>query len=55
MACHEMHDTPCIGWLAHQLGSGNNIPLRIQMISCGNAKKIRLRGEQHETFEDTLP
>lgn len=55
MACHETHDAHCIGWLSNQLGPGNNIGLRIRMISCENASKIRLRGEQHERFEDTLP
>lgn len=54
MACHETHDAHCIGWLVNQLGSGNNIPLRLQVMSCENASEIRLRGEQHETFEDTL-
>ncbi len=55
MACHEMDDAHCIGWLVNQLGPGNNIGLRIRMMSCENADKIKLRGEQHETFEDTLP
>jgi len=55
MACHEMHDAHCIGWLDNQLNQGNNIPLRIQMLSCENIGSIRLRGEQHERFEDTLP
>lgn len=55
MACHELHDAHCIGWINHQCGDGNNIGLRIRMMSCANAKKIRLRGEQHERFEDTLP
>lgn len=55
MACHETDKAHCIGWLVHQLGPGNNIGLRMRMMSCANAKKIRLRGEQHETFEDTLP
>ena len=54
-ACHEMHEAHCIGWLVHQLGPGNNIVLRIEMMSCTNAKAIRLRGEQHDTFEKTLP
>jgi hypothetical protein len=43
------------GWLTNQLGPGNNIGLRIRMISCENAGKIRLKGEQHPTFENTLP
>lgn len=55
MACHESGKSHCIGWLVHQLGPGNNIGLRIRMMSCENASKIRLRGEQHECFEDTLP
>jgi hypothetical protein len=57
-ACHE-HDSAdevyCVGWLMNQIGPGNNIPLRMQMLSCDNRSAIRLRGEQHETFEDTLP
>lgn len=55
MACHETDDAHCIGWLVNQVGPGNNIGLRIRMMSCTNADKIRLRGEQHQTFEDTLP
>lgn len=55
MACHETHDAHCIGWLVHQIGPGNNIGLRMRMMTCENAKAIKLRGEQHETFEDTLP
>ena len=55
MACHETDDAHCVGWLANQLGPGNNIGLRLRMMTCENARKIRLVGEQHETFEDTLP
>jgi len=55
MACHETHDAHCIGWLVNQVGPGNNIGLRIRMMSCENARNIKLRGEQHETFEETLP
>lgn len=55
MACHETDSAHCLGWLVNQLGTGNNIGLRLQMMSCENASKIRLRGEQHETLEDTLP
>ena len=58
MACHE--HTPdegvhCVGWLMNQLGSGNNIALRMQMRSCDNIRLVKLDGEQHETFADTLP
>lgn len=55
MACHEDHDSHCIGWLVNQTGDGNNIGLRIKMLACENRSKIQLAGEQHETFEDTLP
>lgn len=57
MACHnsmpgkEMH---CIGWLKNQLGPGNNIGLRIRMLEY-DLSKIELDGEQHQTFEETLP
>jgi len=55
MACHEGHEEYCIGWLVNQLGPGNNIGLRLHMRSCENGRDIRVIGEQHETFEDTLP
>jgi hypothetical protein len=55
MACHETHDAHCLGWLSHQLGPGNNIALRIHTMSCDNIGRVRLVGEQHQTFEDTLP
>lgn len=55
MACHETHDAHCVGWLANQLGPGNNIGLRLMVRSCDNIKDVKLAGEQHETFEDTLP
>lgn len=55
MACHETDDAHCVGWLINQVGPGNNIPLRILMTSCENRDRIRLRGEQHQRFEDTLP
>ena len=55
MACHETQDAHCLGWLMHQLGPGNNIALRIKMMSCENGDAIKLIGEQHERFADTLP
>ena len=54
-ACHETDDAHCVGWLKHQLGRGNNIALRLQMMTCENAREMETFGEQHETFEDTLP
>lgn len=55
MACHETDDAHCVGWLMNQAGSGNNIALRLRLMTCENIGKVRLVGEQHETFEDTLP
>ena len=57
MACHEFPvsaEQPCVGWVIHQLGPGNNIALRMQALD-GRFKNWRTVGEQHETFEDTLP
>jgi hypothetical protein len=55
MACHETHDAHCVGWLMNQLGPGNNIGLRLAMRNCENIRDVKLVGEQHECFEDTLP
>lgn len=58
MACHESKvgkEQHCIGWLYNQMGEGNNIGLRIQMRHCENLKNMRVVGEQHSNFEDTLP
>lgn len=55
MACHETHNLPCAGWLVHQLGDGNNIPLRLAVMSGRISADVELDGPQHETFEDTLP
>lgn len=54
-ACHETDDAHCVGWLHRRLNQGNNIALRLQMCSCTNVDKLRLRGAQHATFEATLP
>lgn len=57
MACHEFPvsaEQPCVGWVIHQLGPGNNIPLRMQALD-GRFANWTTVGEQHETFEDTLP
>jgi uncharacterized protein DUF6283 len=55
MACHETGNSHCIGWLMHQLGPGNNLPLRLRAIDCENMNEARTIGEQHECFEDTIP
>ncbi len=55
MSCHEEHEAHCIGWLVNQAGRGNNLGLRMSLMSCENAKEIKTFGDQHERFEDTLP
>jgi len=58
MACHESKigkEIPCVGWLAHQLGPGNNIMLRLAARHDRSLTDFELVGEQHERFEDTLP
>jgi hypothetical protein len=58
MSCHEHppgKKVMCVGWLANQMGPGNNIRLRIQMFRCENLADVQLDGNQHLRFEDTLP
>lgn len=58
MACHHSKEDDtehCVGWVNNQLGVGNNIGLRIQMMNCENIKDLKVIGDQHENFEDTLP
>lgn len=57
MACHyskpgeEIH---CAGWLHNQLGPGNNIGVRMAVMA-GRMPVPEVDGDQHETFDDTLP
>lgn len=58
MACHETKtgkELPCVGWLANQLGPGNNLGLRLAVIGGRIDADFELVGEQHERLEDTLP
>ncbi len=55
MACHETHDSHCIGWLVNQLGPGNNLAMRFKMMNCTNGQDIETVGDQHEEFEETIP
>ncbi len=58
MACHHSSGDDgmyCVGWLHNQLGSGNNIALRLAMRQCENIGELKVTGPQHKTFEDTLP
>lgn len=58
MACHETAggaELPCVGWLHHQLGPGNNIGLRLAVMHGRVNANVRVVGRQHRRFEDTLP
>ncbi len=58
MACHETvagKELPCAGWLANQLGPGNNIGLRFAVSRGRISADFELDGPQHERLEDTLP
>lgn len=57
MACHHSaheEEFPCAGWLNNQVGPGNNLGLRMQLIA-GQIDEFKVDGEQHATLEDTLP
>ena len=57
MACHYSlvgQEIPCAGWMNHQLGVGNNIWLRLAVMR-GAMPAPDIYGEQHQTFEATLP
>ena len=57
MACHYSRpgdEFACAGWLANQLGPGNNIGVRLAVMR-GRLPVPNVDGPQHETFEDTLP
>jgi hypothetical protein len=58
MACHETpsgEELPCVGWLVHQLGPGNNLALRMAAMAGRVDANVQTIGPQHERFEDTLP
>lgn len=57
MACHYSKpgkEFACAGWLHNQLGAGNNIAVRVDMLR-GRYPIPIVEGEQHERYEDTLP
>jgi hypothetical protein len=58
MACHETTGRgalPCVGWMYHQLGDGNNIALRMDVTFGHVDGDIEVVGEQHPNLEATLP
>ena len=57
MACHYSkvgEEFVCAGWLHNQLGVGNNISVRLA-VATRQLPVPQIDGEQHETFEATLP
>lgn len=57
MACHESKEGaefPCVGWMAHELGPGNNIGLRIAAAAGRIDTDFELVGDQHPSLESTL-
>ena len=57
MACHYSEpgtEFPCAGWLHNQLGVGNNLGVRLSVMT-GKLPVPEVDGPQHEHFEDTLP
>lgn len=58
MACHESppgEEAHCLGWLMHQINRGNDLEMRLRVMTCENIRHVQLDGPQHESFEDTLP
>jgi hypothetical protein len=57
MLCHYSPfggpDVPCAGWLAHQLGPGQNFGVRVAVAE-GRLPRPHVEGPQHETFAATL-
>jgi hypothetical protein len=56
MSCHystERKNKPCAGWLYNQLGIGNNIGVRLAVMT-ERLSMPKVSGEQYETFEETL-
>ena len=54
--CHEAQageERPCVGWVIHQLGPGNNIAVRMKALD-GRVRDFRPVGPQHATFAATL-
>lgn len=57
MACHYSkpgEEFACAGWLHNQLGSGNNIAVRLAVLA-GRLPAPTIDGEQHPDFDSTLP
>lgn len=58
MACHETPvgaELPCVGWLVHQLGPGNNLALRLRVLLGKVDASVQTVGPQHSCLQDTIP
>lgn len=56
MACHYSkpgEEFPCAGWLHQQIGAGNNLGVRLAVMT-GRMPVPVVDGPQHEVFEQTL-
>lgn len=56
MACHYSkpgEEFPCAGWLHNQIGPGNNLGVRL-LVMTGKMSPPVVDGLQYETFEETL-
>jgi len=56
MACHYSKpgkEFPCAGWLHNQIGPGNNIGVRLRVMTKQMPVPV-VDGKQYETFEETL-
>lgn len=56
MACHYSkpgEEFPCAGWLYNQIGPGNNLGVRLRVMT-GQMPVPVIDGAQYETFEETL-
>jgi len=57
MACHYSTDEKpisCVGWVANQLGPGNNLALRLRALRDPEVANVRTVGPQRKHFEDTF-
>lgn len=54
MGCHKFPNDsqPCIGWLLHEAGPGNNIGIRLMLSCVDNANELETFGPQHKSIKD---
>ena len=55
--CHEAaiaKKLPCVGWLVHQLGPGNNFAVRLAVLRGSIDANVRTLGKQRDLPEEIL-